>query len=297
MKRLLAMTLALALVLALSAVPAATAEEDELVKGIYEQMLSKGSPYSEEKESLLRYYTDGQYTETFDGNGFTISIANTAFGDGVYVFEREGDYLAVSADLYEYNVTGLVLNLMKAVGAYYGQNPGLVNGYVTALNMRGIENKDFRQVPIPSQKYDYGFRYYVYIAGPLAMKELDGMVLTEEDDLMMFGFMPLEEYTLISSMAFGKVDMRMFGSRDSCVFLAGEYGGLDDTALQDLKAMIRAAQPGGWESFCAEVTALDNLEGPGYTVAVNVDDDAVRSAMAEPAEGYSYVLVRFGSAE
>ena len=47
MKRLLAVTLVLALILALSAAPAANAEEDELVKGIYDQMLSKGSPYSE----------------------------------------------------------------------------------------------------------------------------------------------------------------------------------------------------------------------------------------------------------
>lgn len=295
MKRLLALTLAL--ILALSVTPAAMAGEDELVKGIYEEMLSKGSTYSREKESLLRYYTNGQYTETFDGDGFTISISGTAFEDGAYSFVRDGDYLTVSADLYDYNVTGLVLHLMKAAGTYHGQNPTLVNGYVTALNMRGIENRDFRQEPIPSSRYDYGFRYCVYIAGPLEMKELEQMVLTDDDELMMFGFAPLEDYRTGASLSFGKADMVMFGSRDKCSFLVGEYGGLDDIALQDLRALVKAAQPAGWESFIAGVRTLENLEGPGYTVSLNVDGDSFRSVMAEPAEGYSYVLVRFGSTE
>ncbi len=291
MKRMFSRIMTAVLILTLFAAQGAFAE-DELLKGIFEQLVAEDSAYSRNKAEETGYLPGCTYTEIFEGDSFTILIKGGSFGDGTYTFVRDGDYVKLKGDVLDLYTTALSLDLLKAAGAYYGLNPGLVNGYVTALNLRGLVNKNYMQTVAPGNQ----FEFWVYIAGPLDMQELDEMVLTEED-AMMYVYEPLGEYRVQMSLPFGKVVLATLGSKESCTLLIGEYGGLDDTALQDAAVLVSALQPDGWEAFASGCTELTAAETPEYTVTLDPDEDTVRSLLEDPPEGYSYAVVQFGSGE
>ena len=285
MKKLIGIMLILSLMLPLFAF----AEGPDLVAGIFESFTAEDSAYSQNKHGMQGYFRDSAFEETLDGDSFTITISGTDYQDGSWTFTRDGDYLTLTAPIEDFNATGMALYLMKAVGAYYSQNPDLVNGYVTALNMLGLENRYFKQTPVPQ-----GFEYRVYIGGPYEMEELDRMI-PEEDFFWRAGWMPLEDFNVSMDISFGKTVLAVNGSRSSCTLVIAEFGELDDIAFSTLKGAVSCLQPDGGEAFLADYTELKDAELPGCTVDLNPDPEDVLRFLDKLPEGYSCMLVTFGN--
>ena len=103
-KRMLVLLLALALLL-----PAAWAEADQTVMGIYDALLAEGSSYNEMKTTYAEYFPDAVFEETLNDDGFTLSIGNTEYMDGSWTFTRDGDYLTSAFAVDDMN--GLTMTL------------------------------------------------------------------------------------------------------------------------------------------------------------------------------------------
>lgn len=276
------LTLALALVLA------ACAEPSDAVKGIYDALLAESSDYSGTKALYAEYFPEMNFAETLNDDGFTIDVTGSEYMEGSWTFTREGDYLATVMSDGDFSGMMLTQYVAKAVGDYYGMNATLVSGYINGLSMLNIESDSFA---IATDEATGTTSVKINIAAPWEMAELDQMVIDE--NALFYG--PLDEDYNSMAASIGKVFMVANGNADDVTILLGEYGELDDTALQSIVNIVSILQPTGWEDFVANYTALADAEAAGYAVSLNVDEATVREIVDEFHEDYSYALIHFGA--
>ena len=281
-KTILLLTLALALL-----IPAAWAEPDAAVKGIYDALLAEGSDYSQAKAITVEYSPETKYEEKLENDGFTITVTGDEYSSGNWRFTRDGDALTttISSDGMQ---SVMVIYVVKAVADYLGMNGSLTMGYVNGLSMLDLSSDDFAMTPDETAGTT---DVRINIAGPWAMKELDQMVI---DDRSLFYGALTEEFASMAANI-GKVMMIANGTADDVTILLGEHGELDDVALKSLINVVGILQPKGWEDFSANYTRLADVQAGGYEVALNVDARTVGEIIDDAPEGYSFAVAHFGA--
>ena len=290
MKKILIYLTAALLVLALLST-AVAAEGDDPVKGIFDTLTAEDSSYSRMKEENMQNFEGLAFTEILDGDSFTIEITGSEYMQGSWTFKKDGDYLTVTFPETDYSGAGVTLYVLQAAADYYGLNSKLVTCYINGLTALGIESPEFKNVI----DEETGMRTMsIYIAGPLEMKELDQMVLTD-DVLNMYGFGPLDEGYSSQTFNLGKINILMNGSVDGVTILLQEYGELDDAALNALTTVVNYMKPAGYEAFVSEYTELKDGQGEGWTVTLNPDEEEVLEIYPDPFEGFSKMIVRLGN--
>ena len=233
---------------------AACAETPDVVKDIYDALLAEDSDYSEEKALYAEYFPEMEYEETLEDDSFTITVSGNEYMDGSWTFVQDGNYLTVTMDSEDYTGMMFVLDVLKAVGDYYGMNTDVLNGYITGLNLLDIENEYF----IMTEDDAAGTNSIsINIAGPYDMKELDQMVLDERS----LEYEPLNEDYISRASSIGKLLMVANGTADDVTILIGEYGGLDDLAYQSIMNVVNILQPKGWEEFAAKLPTTTSSGG------------------------------------
>jgi len=280
-KTMLALTLALALL-----IPAAWAESDAAIKGIYDALLAEGSDYSQAKAITVEYSPDTKYEEKLEDDGFTITVSGDEYSSGTWRFTREGD--ALTTTISNDGMQGvMVIYVVKAVADYLGMNGSLTMGYVNGLSMLDLSSDDFAMIPDEAAGTT---DVRVNIAGPWAMKELDQMVI--DDRSLFYGALTEESTSMAANI--GKVMMIANGNENDVTILLGECGELDDVALQSLINVVGLLQPEGWENFTANYTQLADAQAEGYEVKLNVDTETVGGIIDDAPEGYSFAVAHFG---
>lgn len=296
-KRLTAAALALVLLLALAACGGAARERThspaDTLKGIYEALIAPESAYSQDKALYAAYYPELEYTEALGEDRITLSLkanGNEYFTDGSWDFVVEGDWL--TATIANDDIPGVmnVMNVAKAIGAYFGMETELIISYLNGLATLGIESDNFS---VTEDEAAGATTYKLNISGPWDMKELDQMVLNET----LLGGEALDENFMNQSGSLGKMRVVCSGNVNSYTMLFAEYGELDDIAYQSIVNVVTLRKPAGWEPFLADFTELKDLETDEYLVQLNPDDETVAEMMGARNEKFSYVLVRFGSEE
>ena len=281
-KTILLLTLALALL-----IPAAWAEPDAAVKGIYDALLAEGSDYSRAKAITVEYSPETKYEEKLENDGFTITVTGDEYSSGNWRFMRDGDALTttISSDGMQ---SVMVIYVVKAVADYLGMNGSLTMGYVNGLSMLDLSSDDFAMTPDETAGTT---DVRINIAGPWAMKELDQMVI--DDRSLFYGALTEESASMAANI--GKVMMIANGNEDDVTILLGECGELDDVALKSLINVVGILQPKGWEDFSANYTRLADAQAGGYEVALNVDAQTVGQIIDDAPEGYSFAVAHFGA--
>ena len=281
-KTILLLTLALALL-----IPAAWAEPDAAVKGIYDALLAEGSDYSRAKAITVEYSPETKYEEKLENDGFTITVTGDEYSSGNWRFMRDGDALTttISSDGMQ---SVMVIYVVKAVADYLGMNGSLTMGYVNGLSMLDLSSDDFAMTPDEAAGTT---DVRINIAGPWAMKELDQMVI--DDRSLSYGALTEESASMAANI--GKVMMIANGNEDDVTILLGECGELDDVALKSLINVVGILQPKGWEDFSANYTRLADAQAGGYEVALNVDAQTVGQIIDDAPEGYSFAVAHFGA--
>lgn len=281
-KTILLLTLALALL-----IPAAWAEPDAAVKGIYDALLEEGSDYSRAKAITVEYSPETKYEEKLENDGFTITVTGDEYSSGNWRFTRDGDALttAISSGGMQ---SVMVIYVVKAVADYLGMNGSLTMGYVNGLSMLDLSSDDFAMTPDETAGTT---DVHINIAGPWAMKELDQMVI--DDRSLSYGALTEESASMAANI--GKVMMIANGTADDVTILLGEHGELDDVALKSLINVVGILQPKGWEDFSANYTRLADAQAGGYEVALNVDAQTVGQIIDDAPEGYSFAVAHFGA--
>lgn len=284
-KRIILLTTVLALLLTQVAV----AELDETVKGIYDALVAEDSGYSQTKAMYMAYYPDTVYQETLEDDGFTIAVSGNEYMEGSWTFKRDGDYLTAGFGSEDYSGFMMTLEVVKAVGAYFGMNTGLITSYVNGLGALGIESDNFKMSDDGAGTTSLS----INISGPWDMKELDDMAF---DEVSLAQYEPLNGEFVSMGGSIGKMMMIANGSVDDLTLLVGEYGGLDALAHRSIINIVKALQPTGWEDFVANYTVLKDAEAEGYRVQLNVDVRTVGEIIEGANDDYSFALLRFGSA-
>ena len=281
-KTILLLTLALALL-----IPAAWAEPDAAVKGIYDALLAEGSDYSRAKAITVEYSPETKYEEKLENDGFTITVTGDEYSSGNWRFTRDGDALTttISSDGMQ---SVMVIYVVKAVADYLGMNGSLTMGYVNGLSMLDLSSDDFAMTPDEAAGTT---DVRINIAGPWAMKELDQMVI--DDRSLSYGALTEESASMAANI--GKVMMIANGTADDVTILLGEHGALDDVALKSLRNVVGILQPKGWEDFSANYTRLADAQAGGYEVALNADAQTVGQIIDDAPEGYSFAVAHFGA--
>ena len=281
-KTVLVLTLALALL-----IPAAWAEPDAAIKGIYDALLAEGSDYSNAKAITVEYSPETKYEEKLEDDGFTITVSGDEYSSGTWRFTREGDTLTttISNDGMQ---SVMVIYVINAVADYLGMNGSLTMGYVNGLSMFDLSSDDFAMT-LDEAAGTTDVR--INIAGPWAMKELDQMVI--DDRSLFYGALTEESASVAANI--GKVMMIANGTADDVTILLGECGELDDVALQSLINVVGILQPEGWEDFTANYTQLADAQAEGYEVTLNVDAQTVGEIIDDAPEGYSFAVAHFGA--
>ena len=280
-KTMLLLTLALALL-----IPAAWAEPDAAIKGVYDALLAEGSDYSQAKAITVEYSPDTKYEEKLEDDGFTITVSGDEYSSGTWRFTREGDALTttISNDGMQ---SVMVIYVVKAVADYLGMNGSLTMGYVNGLSMLDLSSDDFAMT---TDEAAGTTDVRINIAGPWAMKELDQMVI--DDRSLFYGALTEESASMAANI--GKVMMIANGTADDVTILLGEHGELDDVALKSLINVVGILQPEGWEDFTANYIQLADAQAEGYEVALNVDTQTVGEIIDDAPEGYSFAVAHFG---
>lgn len=281
-KRMLVLLLALALLL-----PAAWAEADQTVMGIYDALLAEGSSYNEMKTTYAEYFPDAVFEETLNDDGFTLSIGNTEYMDGSWTFTRDGDYLTSAFAGDDMNGLTMTLYVVRAVSDCLGMTTELINSYVNGLAALGIESDSFIMT---RDEADGTSHVRIYIAGPWDMKELDEMVFDERS--LPYG--SLNENSISLGGGIGKLMMVANGSAEDVTILLGEYGALDELAYRSMINAVKVLQPVGWEDFTANYTELADAGAEGWSVRLNADKAAVGEIIGDARDSYSYAIMHFG---
>jgi len=280
-KTMLLLTLALALL-----IPAAWAEPDAAIKGVYDALLAEGSDYIQAKAITVEYSPETKYEEKLEDDGFTITVSGDEYSSGNWRFTRDGDALTttISNDGMQ---SVMVIYVVKAVADYLGMNGSLTMGYVNGLSMLDLSSDDFAMTPDEAAGTT---DVRINIAGPWAMKELDQMVI--DDRSLFYGALTEESASMAANI--GKVMMIANGNEDDVTILLGECGELDDVALKSLRNVVGILQPEGWEDFTANYIQLVDAQAEGYEVALNVDTQTVGEIIDDAPEGYSFAVAHFG---
>lgn len=281
-KNMLLLTLALVLL-----IPAAWAETDAAIKGVFDALLAEGSDYSRAKAITVEYSPETKYEEKLENDGFTITVTGDEYSSGNWRFTRDGDALTttISSDGMQ---SVMVIYVVKAVADYLGMNGSLTMGYVNGLSMLDLSSDDFAMTPDEAAGTT---DVRINIAGPWAMKELDQMVI--DDRSLFYGALTEESASMAANI--GKVMMVANGTADDVTILLGEYGELDAVALQSLINVVGILQPKDWEDFTASYTQLADAQAGGYEVALNVDAQTVGEIIDDAPEGYSFAVAHFGA--
>ena len=280
-KTILLLTLALALL-----IPAAWAEPDAAIKGVYDALLAEGSDYIQAKAITVEYSPETKYEEKLEDDGFTITVSGDEYSSGNWRFTRDGDALTttISNDGMQ---SVMVIYVVKAVADYLGMNGSLTMGYVNGLSMLDLSSDDFAMTPDEAAGTT---DVRINIAGPWAMKELDQMVI--DDRSLFYGALTEESASMAANI--GKVMMIANGNENDVTILLGECGELDDVALKSLRNVVGILQPEGWEDFTANYIQLVDAQAEGYEVALNVDTQTVGEIIDDAPEGYSFAVAHFG---
>ena len=288
MKRITQIVVILTLTLALLLAQAASAEPSEAVKGVFDAMVAEGSAYSDNKAMYTEYFPDVTYEEALLGDGFTITASGSEYVDGSWTFTRDGDYLTTTLASDDYNGVSLVVMAINALGNYYGMDTDLVSGYVNGLDATGVESDCFYTTRDDAAGT---VTYWINIAGPWEMAELDQMVL---DERSIYSGALTEDYTS-SITSVGKLRVVANGSVDDVTILLGEHGGLDDLAYRSIINVVGVFQPKGWEAFVANYTELTDAEADGYSVQLDVGLDAAGEIFDDVSDHFAYAIIRFGA--
>lgn len=276
------------LCLVLGAALPVCAEPSEMLKGIYDALLSEKSDFSQGKAIYAEYYPETKYEAELTDEGITISISGNEYTpDGSWTFTEDGDYLKITLPDGDFSGYVQATNILNAVGICYGMDSHLLSGYVNGLSAKNLENKFF---VLSNDEENKTAEISIYAAGPYDMKELDEMIL----DLDSLDFEPLTEDYLSMASSVGKVFMLANGNVDELKILVGEYGDLDNLAYQSLMNVVNVLQPKGWETFAAEYKELSDTQTDTYTVTLNPDEEAVREMIDEDRTGWSFVITHFG---
>ena len=260
----------------------------QLLQGIFDEVTKEDSSYVQNKNMYAEYYSDASFEELLEADRITFSFSGTEYMDGgTWSAIEEGDCLSLTASTNDYFAVMLALDLARAVGAYYGQDPDLINGYVNSLDAEGSD--DFR---IIQNEEDDVVTFIISTAGPYDLSGLDEVFVTEE----YLGEEPLDSSHRSMVINVGKITMVLNGSAESLEILVREYGELDNVTLESLRNAAGVLQPAGWEAFLENYTALEETETDEYTVSFEVDDAIIEERMTSREDKYSYALVRFGDA-
>ena len=262
---------------------------DEILRGIFDALVAEDSGYSKTKAMYTGYYPDTVYSETLEDDGFTIAVSGNEYMNGSWTFRRDGDYLTATFGSDDISGVSMALNVIQAVGAYYGINTSLITSYVNGLGALGIESENIR---MSDDEAAGTTSVSIKISGPWDMKELDDMAF---DGAALSQYEPLGREHRSMGGSVGKMMMIANGSADALTLLVGEYGGLDDLAWRSIVNIVKALRPDGWEDFIANYTELADAEAAGYSVRLNVDRATVDEIIDDANADYSFALVRFGS--
>ena len=274
--------------LVLTAVLPACAEPSEMLKKIYDALLSEKSDFSKGKAIYAEYYPETKYEAELTDDAITISISGNEYtADGSWTFAEDGDYLKLTIPTDDFSGYMQATNILNAVGICYGMDSHLLNGYVNGLSAKGLENKYF---VTKNDEENKTYEIRIYAAGPYDMKELDEMLL-DKDSL---DFEPLTEDFLSMASSVGKVFMLANGSVDDLKILVGEYGELDNLAYQSLMNVVNVLQPKGWETFTSEYKELADAQTAAYSVKLNPSEEEVHEMIEEDRTGWSFILTHFG---
>jgi len=274
--------------LVLTAVLPVCAEPSEMLKKIFDALLSEGSDFSKGKAIYAEYYPETKYEAELTDDAITISISgNEYMPDGSWTFAEDGDYLTITIPSDDFSGYMQATNILNAVGICYGMDSHLLSGYVNGLSAKGLENKYF---VTKNDEENKTYEISIYAAGPYDMKELDEMIL-DKDSL---DFDPLTEDFLSQASSVGKVFMLANGNVNDLKILVGEYGELDDLAYQSLMNVVNVLQPKGWETFASEYKELTDAQTDAYTVKLNPSEEEVHEMIEEDRTGWSFILTHFG---
>lgn len=274
--------------LILTAVLPVCAEPSEMMKEIYDALISEKSDFSKGKAIYAEYYPETKYEAELTDEGITISISGNEYTeDGSWTFTEDGDYLKITLPDGDFSGYMQATNILNAVGVCYGMDSHLLSGYVNGLSAKNLENKFF---VVNNDEENKTANISIYAAGPYDMKELDEMML-DQDSL---DFEPLTEDYLSMASSVGKVFMLANGNVDDLKILVGEYGELDDLAYQSLMNVVKVLQPKGWETFASEYKELTDAQTDAYTVKLNPGEETVREMIDEDRTGWSFVITHFG---
>ena len=274
--------------LVLTAVLPVCAEPSEMLKKIYDALLSEESDFSKGKAIYAEYYPETKYEAELTDEAITISISgNEYMEDGSWTFVEDGDYLTITIPSDDFSGYMQARNILNAVGICYDMDSHLLNGYINGLSAKDLENKYF---VIKNDEENKTGAISIYAAGPYDMKELEEMIL-DKDSL---DFEPLTEDFLSMASSVGKVFMLANGSVDDLKILVGEYGELDDLAYQSLMNVVNVLQPKGWETFASEYKELADAQTDAYTVKLNPSEEEVHEMIEEDRTGWSFILTHFG---
>ena len=222
-----------------------------------------------------------------EDDGFTIAISGDEYSSGTWRFTRDGDALTTTISN-EGMQSVMVIYVVKAVADYLDMNGSLTMGYINGLSTLDLSSDDFAMTPDEAAGTT---DVRINIAGPWEMKGLDQMVI--DDRSLFYGALTEESASIAANI--GKVMMIANGNEDDVTILLGEYGELDDVALQSLINVVGILQPEGWEDFTANTTQLADMQADGYAVKLNVDAQAVSEIIDDAPEGYSFAVAHFGA--
>ena len=274
--------------LVLTAVLPVCAEPSEMLKSIYDALLSEKSDFSQGKAIYAEYYPETKYDAELTDEAITISISgNEYMEDGSWTFVEDGDYLTITIPSDDFSGYMQARNILNAVGICYDMDSHLLNGYINGLSAKDLGNKYF---VTKNNEENKTAAISIYAAGPYDMKELDEMIL-DKDSL---DFEPLTEDFLSQASSVGKVFMLANGNADDLKILVGEYGELDNVAYQSLVNVVNVLQPKGWEAFASEYKELADAETAAYSVKLNPSEEEVREMIEEDRTGWSSILTHFG---
>ena len=201
------------LCLVLGAALPVCAEPSEMLKGIYDALLSEKSDFSQGKAIYAEYYPETKYEAELTDEGITISISGNEYTpDGSWTFTEDGDYLKITLPDGDFSGYVQATNILNAVGICYGMDSHLLSGYVNGLSAKNLENKFF---VVSNDEENKTAEISIYAAGPYDMKELDEMIL-DQDSL---DFEPLTEDYLSMASSVGKVFMLANGNVDDLKIL------------------------------------------------------------------------------
>jgi len=249
-------------------------------------LLAEGSGYSDLKAVYAEYFPEAAFEETLAEDGFTLSISGTEYSDGSWTFTRDGDALTASFGSEDLGGIGMTLYVVQAVGSALGMDPVLTSAYVNGLSALGLESDNF----VYAEEGDTA-TVRINIAGSWDMKELDEMVIGEAT----LAYGPLGEESTSVTGSIGRMMIVANGSAEDVTILLGEYAGLDELAWQSIVNAVGLLQPRGWEAFTADYAQLQDAEGDGYSVRLDVGLDEVRQIIDDPNEDYSYAIIHFGA--